>query len=307
MDEVLPRAILAIRDSHPWVQVAAEARQAMMRRSRSLSPFVDAFPEAAFGLSSGFFYLPAAQGAAWGLAPECIRPLLRALALGHFHFSWQDRVIDESSSDAMMCLLSDVGLLGYLESLESLAGDGETEVRRLHSYYYDRYAAAIVRDLRHRPEPLGYGAAEILGLGDKAAPGATVMHVVADLVGRPASGKGASEALLRLCTGLQLLDDVSDAPHDCAVGNMTWPVTAALLAYPGLAPGDPEQVRAAVLGSGVEAACVRLAIKAFEDAEAQALTTGADVLAELARNWKRRTLARSATLSASPGSLALGP
>lgn len=293
MLDVMPEAITRIRDAHPWGRIAADARHAIAERSPSLSPFVDQFPDAVFGLTSGFFYLPAAQGAAWGVAPETTRPLLRTLALGHLHFAWQDQVIDEGSPDAMMCLVADVALLEYLDSLEWLARVCETEVRRLHALYYDRYAAAIVRDLRHRPKPLDYRPSEILGLGDKAAPGATVMRVVADLAGRRGSGDPTSEALLRLCMGLQLLDDVADAPKDLAQGNLTWPVTVAMMAYPNLGRSDPELVRAAVYGSGAEAACMRVATRAFEDAESQASAAGANVLAQLAANWKRRTQARS--------------
>lgn len=265
----------------------------------SIEPRVGKFSDAVFGLSSGFFYLPAAQAEAWGVVNPAIQSaLLRALALGHFHFAWQDQVVDEGVSDAEMCLLSDIALLGYLDALDVVSEGHGQRYRRLHDRYYSRYVAAVVRDLRHRGEVVAYDTDDVLGLGDKSAPGATIFHLVADLAGVPTRGEPTASALLRLCAGLQLLDDQNDAAHDARTGNLTWPVTAALQAYPGVRREDAEGVRAAVLGSGAAASCSRLAAEAFQDARDQAADAGADVLADLASVWLRRCAQRLGMLAA---------
>jgi hypothetical protein len=288
-DVPLPCALRAVQERFPWESIAAGARQRLGERIPALEPFLAGFSDAVFGLSSGFFYLPAAQAIAWGVTDEqVLRNLLEALALGHFHFAWQDRVIDEGIADPVMCLVSDGGLLGYLDALDGLGGAGGARYRQLHDRYYARYVAAMARDLRHRRGVLPYDSDDVLGLGDKAAPGVTVIHLIADLANRPTSGERGAEALLRLCAGLQLLDDRADASHDAEVGNLTWPVTAALEAYPELARDDAEGVRAAVVGSGAGAACVRLARTAFRDARREAEEAGAMALADLADVWERR-------------------
>jgi len=158
----------------------------------ALAAAVGRFGDAVFGLSSGFFYLPAAQAEAWGLTGDAVQhALLRTLALGHFHFAWQDRVVDEGLADPVMCLFSDSALLGYLDALDALSGDQYRRYREVHDGYYARYVAAIVRDLRHRADIVAYDADDVLGLGDKAAPGATVFHLVADLAGVPERGAPA--------------------------------------------------------------------------------------------------------------------
>jgi hypothetical protein len=259
----------------------------------ALASSLEHYDDAVFGLSSGFFYLPAAQAEAWGVTDDVFQhALLRTLALGHFHFAWQDQVVDEGIADPVMCLLSDSALLGYLDSLNTLADTRSRRYRNLHESYYARYAAAVARDLRHRAEVAPYDADDVLGLGDKAAPGATVIHLVADVAGVRTRGASAASALLRLCAGLQLLDDLADAAHDARAGNLTWPVTAALQAYPELAPDDGEGIRAAVQGSGVAGACLRLAAEAFEDAHHRAAQAGAHVLEDLAGVWARRCAQR---------------
>lgn len=97
---------------------------------------------------------------------------------------------------------------------------------------------------------------------------------------------------MRLCTGLQLLDDLHDCAGDAAVGNMTWPVTSAMLAYPALDAADPRTLMAAVVGSGAAGACLRVAAHAFGDAIILAEQADASVLADLARAWHARAITR---------------
>jgi hypothetical protein len=283
----LPQSLISEAESTPWPQVVERARWRLCRAAPSLSAGIADAPIEAFGVRVGFFYLPVAQARAWGVQDDgLLTEFLSVLAVGHYHFQVHDLVIDEGRCPAPSCLLSDVCLLSYLDGLDRLA-NGTPVYRRLHDRYYDSYAAAVVRDLAHRARLHPYSAADILGLGDKAAPGATAMHIAADLAGRD-NGRAAARAVLRLCTGLQLVDDLNDAAIDARVANWTWPVTSALLAYPDLDPLDGPGVEAAVVGSGVARAALRLAEAAFLDAALIAGDADAQVLAELAAVWMDR-------------------
>jgi hypothetical protein len=284
----LPGAILDEQARNPWPIVADNARRRLCAAVPALADRIREFPDTVFGLTSGFFYLPTAQARAWGLADEAVRAELQTiLAVGHFHFAFHDLVVDEQEAPAVMCLLADACLLSYLDGLAALVPGRAAHYRDLHDRYYNLYAAAIARDLHHRRLLVPYEIEDIIGLGDKAAPGATAIHVAADLAGYPEHAEPASSALLRLCTGLQLLDDLNDAARDARVQNRTWPVTSAQLAYPGLDLQDAAAVEAAVVGSGAARGCVRLARQAFDDARRQARAAHATVLAELAAAWSR--------------------
>ncbi len=257
---------------------------------------VDRFPSAVFGLDSGFFHLPAAQARAWKAADRDIERLRDLLAIGHLHFAFHDLVIDEGHAPAAMCVVADTSLLMYLDGLAELVPGAGDRYRSLHDRYYRDYAAAIARDLAHREVPRPFTVEDIVGLGDKAAPGMTALHVVADLAGVPERGELAARALLRLCTGLQLLDDLKDAAEDAASGNITWPLASALLAYPDVDVMDAEDLRAALVGSGASRACLKVAEWAFGDAATQGRAADASVLADLADVWHKRAVDQRSAL-----------
>ncbi|ROP35740.1 hypothetical protein [Saccharothrix texasensis] len=257
---------------------------------------VDRFPSAVFGLDSGFFHLPAAQARAWGVGDREIEGLRDLLAIGHLHFAFHDLVIDEGHAPAAMCVIADTSLLVYLDGLAALSPDSGDRYRSLHDRYYRDYAAAIGRDLAHRDGSRPYTVEDVIGLGDKAAPGMTALHVVADLASVPERGEPTARALLRLCTGLQLLDDLQDAAEDAASGNTTWPLASALLAYPDVDVTDADDLRAALVGSGAARACLNVAEWAFGDAFAQAGAADAGVLAQLADVWRQRAVDQRAAL-----------
>jgi hypothetical protein len=282
---------------NPFTSVAEQARKWLAAAVPAVAPHIAGFPVSVFGLTGGFFYLTSAQGRAWGMKDEAAADVLALQALGHFHFAFHDLVIDEKQGPAVMCLLSDACLLSYLDGLAAMVPESAAAYGQLHRSYYNLYAAAIARDLAHRERVHPYTADEILGLGDKAAPGGTMLHLVADLAHRPGCAEPAVVALLRLCTGLQLLDDLHDCVADARVGNMTWPVTSALLAYPGLDVADAGAIMAAVVGSGAAGACLRIAAQAFGDALTLAERADASVLADLARSWHERAETRVRRLS----------
>jgi hypothetical protein len=293
----LPQTLIDEEARNPWPIVADHARSRLGEAVPALAKRVSEFSDSVFGLTSGFFYLPAAQARDWGVTDDSVLTEFQAiLAVGHFHFAFHDLVVDECEAPPVMCLLADACLLSYLDGLGSLVPARADAYRALHDRYYNDYAAALARDLHHREYLAPYQPDDLLGLGDKAAPGATALHVVADLAGCPERAETATRALIRLCTGLQLLDDLNDSARDAQVGNHTWPVTSALLAYPELDVQDKAAVEAAVVGSGAARGCLRLARHAFHDARRQAEEVRAFVLAELSDVWGDRCQTRQARL-----------
>ena len=208
---MMPAAVVDEASRNPFEAVGGRARQRLAKAIPALASDLERFPLSVFGLTSGFFYLTAAQGRAWGMSDSLITDILTVQALGHFHFAFHDSVIDEGNAPAVMCLLSDASLLSYLDGLAEFPGQEDKAYQQLHRSYYDLYAAATRRDLAHRERLFAYTVDDILGLGDKAAPGAIVWHLVADLTQRQDRAVAAARAVLRLCTGLQLVDDLNDS------------------------------------------------------------------------------------------------
>jgi hypothetical protein len=293
----MPAALADEASRNPFEAVGKRARLHLAAAIPALARDLERFPLSVFGLTSGFFYLTAAQGRAWGIRDSLVSDILTVQALGHFHFAFHDSVIDEGNAPAVMCLLSDASLWSYLDGLAAFAGQEQRAYQQLHRSYYDRYAAAIRRDLVHRDKLFAYTVDDILGLGDKAAPGATMWHLVADLAHHSDRAMTAAGAVLRLCTGLQLVDDLNDCADDAAVQNRTWPVTSALLAYPDVDVTDRGAVEAAVVGSGAAAGCLKLATHAFADARAMARAAEASVIADMAAMWRARATDRALHLA----------
>jgi hypothetical protein len=292
----LPAALMAEAERSPWDEVSRRSRALLIRELPAMADEIHRFPSAVFGLDSGFFHLPAAQARAWGAEPNAVERLRDLLAIGHLHFAFHDLVIDDGHAPAAMCVVADTSLLVYLDGLAELVPDSGRRYRSLHDRYYRDYAAAIARDLVHRNGSQPYTRADVAGLGQKAAPGLTALHVIADLTGRPDRGEPTASALLTLCTGLQLLDDLKDALEDAATGNITWPLATAMTAYPDVDVENADDLRAALVGSGAARACLNVALSAFDEAATMARAAGAMVLSELADVWHQRAVGQRSFL-----------
>ena len=100
----MPTALADEASRNPFEAVAWRARQHLAVAIPALASDLERFPLSVFGLTSGFFYLTAAQGRAWGMRGSVITDILTVQALGHFHFAFHDSVIDEGNAPAVMCL-----------------------------------------------------------------------------------------------------------------------------------------------------------------------------------------------------------
>jgi hypothetical protein len=297
----LPPALTAVRDHHPWAKVAERARQILGDRLPELLDVTDGLPQAVFGLGSGFFYLPAAQAIAWGLAEAAwIDDFLVLLAVGHCHFAAQDLQLDEGRCPPELCLISDVALLEYLDELRRLAPVAEpNRYTVLHDHYYRWYVQALSVELSHRRQLRAYTANEVVGLGLKAAPGNTVLHVVADATGR-AEADLLVRSVMQLCAGLQIVDDLNDLERDYQDRNFTMPLTSTLLRL-GVEHQDDHGIDAGelpLLAASLEvtSTCLQIAGRCFHMANKSASDAAATVVGDLANTWLERVTTRGADL-----------
>lgn len=297
----LPFELRSTRKAHPWESVAASVRDRLALEVPELSGFIASLNTAVFGLESGFFYLPVAQASAWGINDsEWLEELLLLLAIGHVHFASQDMIVDEGGCPAELCLLSDVCLLMYLDGLADHAPSSDPlRYRRLHDVYYGWYLRALTSELTHRRQLAPFAPNEIINLGLKAAPGNTIVHLIADRADRSIAADGAVRAVMQLCTGLQLLDDLNDLEVDARDGNYTMPLTSTLLAA-GLGPTSEvtelEELIVHAATAGVASASIDISQHFFDLAAQNAAKAGADVIADMAQTWHRRAAARRATI-----------
>jgi hypothetical protein len=293
----LPPIFGVVQERFPWEGVVQGAGVILVERLPELSAEISALDARVFGLSSGFFYLPAALAVEWGRDDdESLERLLSLLAIGHGHFAFQDLVIDNGGAPAQLCLVSDTCLLTYLDLLEHEApAIDKGQYRRWHDLYYRWYVDALKIEMSHRCDLSRFTSEEILKMGMKAAPGNTTIHLVADWTGHESSAEGAVAAVMYLCAGLQVLDDLNDLSEDFAEANYSMPLTEIILS---LGPdGSPEALESKDLlvvaaENGVFASCLDIADSLFSLAERTAASMEIGVIADLANTWRRRTGAR---------------
>lgn len=293
----LPEALRRLRDENPWEEVGSGARAHLMTELPALADAVQTLPTAVFGLPSGFFYLPAAINREWH-AGLSVPDLLVTLALGHVFFAFQDRIIDEGFADARLCLLSHEALLAYLDRVGAMLSgkDGRARAVSLHRAHYARYTRAVAVDLAHRGQIVEYRAAEVAGLGGKAAPGNTVLEIIAERAGHAEASEDLVASVMSLCAALQVLDDLNDLAIDRRDGNMTMPLTLLLTqaskAEIGTGELRDEDLEAVAVASGVASAVLTMALTLLQQAAREARQAGAHVVDELAGVWIQRTAAR---------------
>ncbi|HMJ78878.1 MAG TPA: hypothetical protein VK507_23035 [Iamia sp.] len=289
----LPAALITVRDTFPWERVDDEARRVLGERVPELKAEVAALPRQVFGLASGFFYLPATVAAEWGEEdPTWLQSLLVTLAIGHAHFAVQDQQIDGDGATPAQCLLSDIALLTYLDRLGTMAPpDDAGRYRRRHDEFYRWYVGALTLEVAHRDRLHRFGPDEIVAMGLKAAPGNTTLHVVADRTGRSDASDPLVDAVMRLCAGLQILDDLDDMADDLRRGNLSMPLTEVLLTQDE-GTVDAEDVVALAAATGVTTSCLVIADHLFGLAATSGRAAGADVVVDLATVWINRAAAR---------------
>jgi hypothetical protein len=290
----LPDQILDAQAAHPIDDLRHAAQSLTAERCPPLASSIETLKMEVFGLQAGFFYLPIAVAREWSAGDEWCERLGVALAVGHAHFALQDTLVDVGSLPPLLALQSDVFLLTYLDLISDLSANG-ADVRALHDHFYSDYCAALAAEFERRRCVVPFEAADVRGLGNKAAPGNVVLHLVA---GRTEHGD-AAESLVRsvmlLCTAFQLQDDLGDLEEDLESGIMTFPSTLAAVQSLGLPTGGVQLdrstrariVEAVFLGGAAEAA-LRLAQRYLDEALSSAQDAKAHALIELIEVCRRR-------------------
>lgn len=253
------------------------------------------FSAAMFGVRSGFFYLPAAVGLEWGsVSPKDVGELLTTIGLGHAYFAAQDAIVDDGTAPPEVVLLSHGCFVAYLRRLLDLASpqlDGDS-VLELHQSHYSDYVAALSVELDHRKALRPFTNDDVRQLGFKASPGNVVLEVVGALGRIPrARTESLCDAVMILCAGMQLVDDLNDLVGDRRRGIDTYP--AAQLRHEVLeplacpSPAD-EMLFPLAAASGVATETVELARELFRSAASLAAEAGSAVTAALCGTWAHR-------------------
>lgn len=284
-------AIDRARKLVPWEQVRAGVEYELEGVDPGLATLAASLPKAAFGVQSGFFYLPVAQAVAWG-EPD-IEWLLRmavTFGLGHLYYVLHDRVVDTGHLPARLAVLMDAALVRFIGTGTRL-GVGEREFLDTHQQAAGAYARALQRDITHRESRRPYTASDVFLLGEKAAPAVLSMLVVTTRCHRHAQMPALSSALTWMCSALQLLDDLGDLRDDFEQGNITFPIMLGVgaLDQSGRGLADVEAVLDALYLSGGGTAALRLARHCLNKAEGCLAVTDADVVMRLVRAWNALT------------------
>jgi hypothetical protein len=283
----LPESILHIRDRFPESTIAVKAKQSICQASACEDDCSNT-NFASYGVNSGFFYAPAAQLWEWGIRSEyLLGELLELSSMIHFVYRVEDAVYDAAKVDVTGTLRAGATryiALGKYAAMMSRAGHVPTF--DTWSTAYREYAKSIRTELQHRTDPSRkYESEEILRLGNRAAPLAVVVDLMCALGNRTDSTKPITGAVLRLCTALQLVDDLQDLPDDIADGNLTWPAKVVLNAYPAAQGWEPNRVHAAADHLGVRKASLEIGAAQARTAAQDLSLAGAECLADLSSAW----------------------
>ncbi|MFF4248740.1 hypothetical protein ACFYY2_30315 [Streptomyces sp. NPDC001822] len=288
------------RSAVPWETVVHRVHAEIAGSVPALGTTARSLPRKAFGLESGFFYLPLAQAMDWGERDEgWLLDVATVFGLGHLYYVLHDQLVDRGGLPPRHAVLMDTALGLYLDRGARL-GTGSGHFLAAHTACAATYADALLRDITHSERPgEDYTADDVFRLGDKAAPGILALLVVALRCHRPAHLDDLSRSVTELCSGLQLLDDLQDLREDWDQHNVTFPVS---LAFRAMRRSDPEtplftshsadDALDALYLSGGAAAVLRLALRCLERARVPASRTGADVVLGMVDAWTKQATAQ---------------
>ncbi|MFA7763490.1 hypothetical protein [Streptomyces sp. NRRL S-448] len=297
------------RSAVPWETVVERVRIEIIRTVPSLDATVRELPRKAFGLDSGFFYMPLAQAMEWGETDgSWLEEVATVFGLGHLYYVLHDQLVDRGRLSPRQAVLMDTAL-GLYMTCGARLGTGSAHFLLSHGAGSAAYAEALLRDIAHNEQPEhGYSADDVFRLGEKAAPGLLALVVAASRCRRTASITDLSRAVTDLCSGLQLLDDLQDLREDWHHHNVTFP---ASLAIGALGPTDPllspfvsytaDDALNALYLSGGAAAALRLALRCLERARASLSRTDAGVVLGMVNTWAERAAEQLVRAEKGPG------
>ena len=281
----------------PWQSVVQSLTDSLGRVAPELGQIIGSLPRTAFGLESGFFYLPIAQAQAWQVGTsQFLHRLGTTFGLGHLYYVLHDRLLDLGALSPCEAILQDAVLTEYLFAATEL-GIEAGQVLSVHRDATALYSQSLIRDIELRRAPRMLTATETFGLGDKAAPASMALFAIANASNRIGRMPDLRISLRWLCTGLQLLDDLEDIVDDVQRGHCTLPVALSVrtLGIPrpwNLLALDPEYVTDACYIGGGARATLRLSIIALQRAIEHAMRAKAFTIASLCTVWSELALSR---------------
>ncbi|WP_438854537.1 squalene/phytoene synthase family protein [Agromyces sp. M3QZ16-3] len=150
------------------------------------------------------------------------------------------------------------------------------------------YTRAVRREVDHREDTdRPFTPADLLTLGDRAAPLVSIVAVMCELANRFDSAGDLVGGILRLCTALQLVDDLQDIGTDLRDSNPTWPAKSLASAYPGIEEWPAGMTYSALSATGLLKNALELAEREADGAASALADLDADVIAAWALAWAR--------------------
>lgn len=286
MRVVLPSSISDFNDAYDASGLADSVFHALCEEARCATPCGQLL-DRPMGFESGFFSLPAAQLAEWGVPEHTIRRVMEFALLGHFAYRVDDDYIDAGRGNAM--LVAKAGLARAMMQKRLLELVERSDLEAILEASTDasiRYARSVRLELAHRADPhLAFRPEELEALGDRAAPGVVLIYIMCSVASRMTIAPALAEAILGLCGALQLIDDLQDLAVDLRDGNPTWPASTLTRAYQDARGWDSSQQYGALERLGFTAIALRLAHDQAAAACEDLAELGADTTLAWARAW----------------------
>lgn len=251
-------------------------------------PVCDSILKRPLGVASGFFYLPVAQLVNWGINDEAVLDrILDLIYLTHLIYRVEDDAIDEGKSNPTLIIKAGVARHRANAIVLDLVGpDGLADGLQSQRAAYEKYARAVLVEIQHRADPSRrFYPDEILSLGDRAAPLVVVALTICHVANRRNTLDLLMEGILRLCTALQLVDDLQDVETDLANANPTWPAKSLRATYPDIETWPRRGIYGAVEALGLRNAALRIAEQEARCALRLLSDSEADVVADWAMSW----------------------
>lgn len=283
----LPAILVEVRNRYP-IDALASRFEAELCAAVGCWPLCSARSPGPLGLESGFFFLPVAQLIEWGIDDESVSTsLLELVYYTHLVYRTEDDAIDAGEVEPIRVLKAGVSRHRANEIVCSLVGaDAVVDTFRMQRTAYERYAKAVLLEIQHKADPeRRILAKEVLTLGDRAAPLVAVALTVCYLADRRRALDSLVEGVLRLCTALQLVDDLQDVVKDLIDGNPTWPAKSLRAAYANVDTWSAPQIHGAVEALGLRRSALKIAeIEARAAAESLSVIE-AGVVSQWADSW----------------------
>lgn len=296
-----PDPIQLARVRWPPEQLVLSVTACLEEVSPSASRLLATIPNMAFGIDSGFFYLPSAIGLEWGASDSDLEWLQTTVALGHIYYVIQDLVVDDGLSRRDWFIVAEAALTLYLARLADFDRRRMSSFLTMHLRQLEAFHGTLELEARRRSEVWAPTARDLVNLGNKALPGLTVVSIASFASDR--KGDSLTPGVLSLCAALQIEDDLLDLEADWRSGLVSPPAALALTRVMGIKEGpfergaiDVNRLLGAVMLSGVASGLLQFADRLYEMAGVVAAQYGSLTLSNIVARHRFRLSKKLAQL-----------